>query len=320
MIVQKDLSGKVLAEFHSKAAAARAIGIDESAIRRSIKWDRMVRGQFRYSYSNQVTANKPYVHKSPAKILIVDIETAPNKGYVWGFWQQNMYLDQVISTWFMLTWSAKWLGEPDVMSDKLTPKEVSKEKDKRIVKSLWALLDEADIVIAHNGNKFDIPKMNSRFVVNGMYPPSPYKQIDTLQIARSQFSFPSNKLQGLAELFGYEGKFDTDFELWARCMDGEQEALDYMSEYNDQDVLVLEKVYLKLRPYAKGHPNLDLYVDSDKATCPHCGSSKINKIEGKYFYTQAVRYDVYRCECGAISRSKTGNKYTHKKQISSIPR
>jgi hypothetical protein len=101
---------------------------------------------------------------------------------------------------------------------------------------------------------------------------------------------------------------------------GDEKALLEMMLYNRQDVIVLENVYLKLRPYAKGHSNIDMYTDSTTPTCPHCGSHHITLIPNKYFYTQAVRYATYRCECGAISRSKSAVKYLNKKVISPIPR
>lgn len=321
MIIQKDLQGNILAEYKSKAAAARALGVDESTIRRSIKFGRKVMGKFKFHNSKEVSGKIMKVLNSPAKILIVDIETSPIRSYTWGLWKQNIYLDQIISNWFMLTWAAKWLGEEEVLSDKLNGKEVIEEDDERIIISLWKLLDQADIVVAHNGNSFDIPKMNSRFIVHGLNPPSPYKQIDTKIIAKNQFGFSSNKLQALAEMFGYEGKFDTDFELWSKCMQGDEESLKYMETYNKQDVLVLENVYLKLRPYAKGHPNVNMYVDEEEASCPHCGGKHLQLIEGKYFYTQAVRYSTFRCmNCGAISRSKSAVKYNFKKKISAIPK
>jgi hypothetical protein len=319
MIIQKDLKGNYIASFKSKTEAARAIGADESLVRKAIKRNRVVYGLYRYSISNELS-EPTVIQPKGARILLVDIETSPVRAYVWSLWKQNVYLDQIISNWFMLSWSAKWLGEEEIYSNVLTSREAVEENDLRIVKDLWKLLDEADVVVGHNSNQFDIPKMNSRFVVNGLVPPSPYKMVDTKIISKNQFGFSSNKLQALAELFGIEGKFDTDFKLWDSCMWGDEKALLEMMLYNRQDVVVLENVYLKLRPYAKGHANLDLYVDSDIPTCPHCGSKHITLMPDKYFYTQAVRYQTYRCECGAISRSKTGTKYENKKVITSIPR
>lgn len=246
-------------------------------------------------------------------ILILDIETAPIKAYVWSLWKQNVYIDQIISNWFMLTWSAKWLYSTDVMSDAITPEEVLVENDSRITYSLLELLNKADVVIAHNGMSFDIPKINARAIINGFAPPSPYQQIDTLQIARKQFGFSSNKLDALATIFGMPGKIKTEFKLWVDCVNGVQEAITQMETYNRQDVVVLEEVYLKLRPWTKGHINLGLYMDSDVPVCPNCGSKHIHE-DGNFYYTPAGRYKTFRCECGAISRGRKNQVTTEERK------
>jgi len=240
------------------------------------------------------------------KILVFDIETSPVQAYVWqkSVWGGNVSEGQVISEWFMLTWAAKWLYDEEVMSDGLTSKEALKEDDKRIVKSLWKLLDEADIVVAHNGVGFDIPNMFTRFIVNDVLPPSPFQNIDTLKVARRQFGFTHNNLNALARVFGFEAKLDTDFELWKSCISGDAEALTYMREYNVGDVDTLEKIYLKLRPWITSHPNLGLYLLSDGAVCPACGSKEITWANDKYYYTQTSRFPIYTCKCGAYGRSR----------------
>ena len=169
--------------------------------------------------------------KSPAKILIFDIETAPIVSYVWGGWQQNPAANtkMIIDEWFVFTWSAKWLFEDEIITGKLTSKEAKKKDDKRIVTDLWKLLEEADIVIAHNALKFDIKKVNTRFLLHGLTPPMPYQVIDTLIHARRSFSFTSNKLDYLAQNLGIEGKLDHEgFTMWDKCYNGDQEALDAM--------------------------------------------------------------------------------------------
>lgn len=321
MIVQKSLDGKVIAEYKSKTQAARALSLDESAVRKAIKFNRTVLGKFKFTYSDSVSEIATPVLQSPAKVLILDIETAPLRSYTWGLWKQNVGLSQIISDYYIISWAAKYLGESEVLSDVLTPTEAIYEDDKRIMLSLYKLLDDCDIVIAHNGIKFDIPKINTRFVLHGIMPPSPYKQIDTLLVARNVFGFTSNRLDYLAKFFGYEGKEHTDFSLWEECMIGNQEALDYMLFYNKKDILILEKVYLKLRPHMRNHPNITLYIDEAEMSCPHCGSKHIHPISDKYFMTQAVRYQAYRCDdCKSISRGKQGVKFINKKQISAIPR
>jgi DNA polymerase elongation subunit (family B) len=307
-------------EFNSIAEAAEYHKCNESSIRKVLdKSDRYSCGK-QWIFINDTDI--PILEKvSQAKVLILDIETVPLKVYAWALYDQNIYIDQIISEWFMLSYSVKWLGEEEACSEVLTPEEVKNEDDFRLVKSLWEFLDEADIVIAHHGDKFDLPKIRSRFIVHEMIPPSSYKQIDTKKIASRQFGFTSNKLEALARLLGLDGKNKTEFNLWVRCLNGDEDALEEMRMYNVQDIFVLEEVYLKLRPYITGHPNLDLYIDSDESVCPSCGKSTLEPIKGKFFYTQAVRYQLYRCtECGAICRAKKGTPYINKKNVSAIPR
>jgi transposase-like protein len=251
--------------------------------------------------STKVVINKDSV-KLP-NILILDIETSPVRAYVWSLWKQNVGLSQIISNWFMLTWSAKWLFSSEVYADKLTGEEALEEDDKRICKSLWKLLDQADIVIAHNGDRFDIPKINSRFVLNGLTPPSPYQRIDTLKIARKTFGFSSNRLDALATQFGFDNKLDTDFSLWNRCMHGDDDALAYMEKYNKYDVELLEEVYIKLRPWMKSHPSVALFGDMKEKSCTCCGS--VNLTQAGEYVTSVSVFKTYRCnDCGAFSRER----------------
>lgn len=259
---------------------------------------RIVRGQI--SKKNDSNNNK---YLSLPKVLIFDLETSPMRAYTWSRWKQNIHLTQTISEWFMLTWSAKWLGSTEVFSDRLIGSEVINEDDSKISKSLWKLIDEADFVVAHNAVSFDVRKMNARFIVNGLEKPSPYKIIDTKLISKRLFGFSSHKLDALAGYFGIETKMDTDFELWANCMKGDNEALTYMERYNRKDVEILEEVYLKLRPWADKQANLGVYISSEKSVCSSCGSEDI-KFINKYHYTAAGKYRVYRCKCGALSRDR----------------
>ena len=253
------------------------------------------------------TNSKPEPINTSAKVLILDIETAPIRAYVWGIWQQNVGTHQIQSDWFCLTWSAKWLFEDKVYSGKLKPKEVAEQDDKRIIWGIWNLVNEADIVIAHNGQKFDIPRLNSRFIINGLNPPLPYQIIDTLVHIRRQFGFTSNKLDYVNKLLNLERKKDTNFELWERCMKGEAKAIKEMEEYNIQDVRILEETYLVIRPWIKPHPNMGLFIlDEKEHRCPNCGSDKLT-AQGKCYNTSANIYELMRCDnCGASSRKRLG--------------
>lgn len=248
-------------------------------------------------------------YKAPSdklpKILIFDIETAPIKAFVWKLWKENVSLDQIINDWFVICWSAKWLYSNETIGECLTSEEALQENDERIVRKLWDLFNSADIVIAHNAGQFDVPKMNVRFLQYKLDPPTPYRVIDTYQVVKKQFKFTSNKLDALAEFFGFPKKLDTDFTLWKQCLDGDQTALDYMFKYNKYDVELLEAVYLKLLPWIQGHPNIANYINNKECICSNCGSTNLTLLEDNYYKTQVGTYTLYRCkECGAISRGR----------------
>ena len=321
---QYDLNNNYIHSFNSYAETARVFNCDESTIRKAVKFNKKVFGKFRFTVGETIdsdyTVNTP---KNTPRILFLDIETSPLLAFVYQkqVWKARIGHKQVVSDYFMLTWSAKFFGETEVHSDGCTGEEAYAENDERIVKNLWLLMDEADIIVAHNGDSFDIPNINARFVYWKLFPPSPYRQIDTLRIAQKHFGFTHNSLDALCDFFDVPGKIETNFELWKACVRGEDAALIEMEVYNRQDVKSLESVFHKIKGYAKGLPNMDLYQDTEYSVCPCCGSETIKAMDGKYFYTQAVKYQAYRCEsCGSISRSKTGIKFENKKLISAIPR
>lgn len=265
----------------------------------------------------------PIETKSAAKILLLDIETSLLLATVFQkqVWKARIGHEQLISDYYILTWSAKWLGNKEIMSNRLTPEEVYNEDDSRIVGNLLTLIDSADIIIGHNSDTFDIPNIFTRGVQHGYPPPSPFRQIDTLKIAQRYFGFTHNSLDALAKFFHIEGKIPTTLELWKGCIMGDEDSLIEMEVYNRQDVIVLEKIFYKLRPYAKGLPNMDMYIDEEFPTCTSCGSSNIFIQEDKFFYTNATKFKVFRCnDCGSISRSRKGIKLDYTKSISPIPR
>ena len=142
------------------------------------------------------------------KILLFDIETALMEVYVWGLYKQRIPHTNIIKdkdgnekSWFVLSWAAKWLFDDNVQSDIVTPSESKSRNDKRILKSIWKLLDEAEIVIGHNLDRFDIRKLNARFIDHDNNPPSPFRSIDTLKVARKEFAFVSYKQDFLTKHF-----------------------------------------------------------------------------------------------------------------------
>jgi len=240
---------------------------------------------------------------SPLQILIFDIETSPMEVYVWGLYLQRINHDNIIKDWHILSWSAKWLFSEETKSDALTPEEAIKGDDSRICKSMWNLFESADVVVGHNADKFDIRRLNARWMLSGLGPPSPYMVIDTLKQSRKIAAHASHRLDYLGKLMLNKGKIETNFGLWKKCKAGDQDALAEMEIYNRQDVILLEELYLEMRPWIKSHPNTGLFTDSDEPACPTCGHEKLIPIDP--YYTSVGMYPGYRCaECGAISRGR----------------
>ncbi len=235
------------------------------------------------------------VVNDPAKILLLDIETAPNRAFVWGTWKQNINPDWIEANGHVLCWTAKWLGDKEAKFQRL-----QNGKHKALLGPMHDLLNEAHAVVHYNGQSFDIPTLNKEFLTHGFTPPSPYKQIDLLLTMREGFRFPSNKLDyickslDLGEKMRHEGA-----QLWMDCMEDKADAWERMEAYNRRDVELLEKLYLRLLPWIKKHPNRAAM--SGLEVCPSCGSHDI-KREGSYLASQ-LRYEQYNCRaCGVWFR------------------
>ncbi len=237
------------------------------------------------------------------KVLLFDLETTPLKVFAWDTKKQHIPHSSIIEPSFMICWSGKWLFDSKIQSDVLTTEEALAKDDSRIVNSAWKILEQSDIIIAHNGRRFDLPYLNSRFIMNGLKPPSPYQVIDTLDKYKKHCRFASNRLDYLGVLIRNKGKIKTDIELWKGCLEGNTESLSYMVEYNKEDINLLEEAYLFIRPFINSHPNLSIYQEATEPTCPTCGS--IDITECGHYTTMVNRYLAFRCNsCGAICRSR----------------
>ena len=284
-----------LCQTYGYEEAAKQEGISKETIRRNCR-------AYRAEYINDLGTD--------ARSLVFDIENSPSMAYIWGLWQETRSTDFIKEDWYVMSWAAKWLGEDEKMCMALPDYEgfaKDPRDDKALLTDLWHLLNEADIVIAHNGKKFDCRKINARFIINGMTPPSPYKIVDTLLEARRNFAFTSNKLSDLAKYLKVRQKIvNSGFQLWKDCMDGDLNAWALMKEYNVGDIDALEDIYYKLLPYMASHPNMGIYTNDDIEVCAACGSADISKQGGdKGSYTNLSKFPMYRCnDCGGWSRGR----------------
>lgn len=223
-----------------------------------------------------------------AQILFLDIETAPSVVYTWGLFNQNIAINQIVEPGYVLCWSAKFLGD-----EKVHFGSVQQRKPLRMLGKLHDLLEKADIVVGYNSTSFDLKHINREFLMHGFAPPSPYKQVDLLKTARSQFKFQSNKLQFLLTSLNIGEKAETGgFSLWRQVMANNKEAWKKMRHYNETDVAQTEALYLKLMPWVKGHVNVALY-SPEKEQCPTCGSEEFQ--QRGYYRGQSYTYKKYSC-------------------------
>jgi len=237
------------------------------------------------------------------KILFLDIETFPNIAYVWGKYDQNVI--RFLKEGCIATYAAKWAGGK-VFSKSLTSYKGYKPgsyDDKKLVEDLWKLMDEADIVVAHNGDDFDLRVIRARFIYYGLKPPSPVKTVDTKKVARRVARFNSNKLDDLGSLLGLGKKIKTDFDLWDGCINGNASSWKQMITYNQKDVILLEKLYNKLLPWIASHPNHGVY--NPDAVCPKCGGADV-QLRGMAVSTTRT-YQRFQCKkCGGWGRFSKG--------------
>lgn len=256
------------------------------------------------------------------KVLLLDIETAPIIAHCWSLWENNVSLDQIVSDWHILSWSAKWLGDAPnkiMYADQSKAKDI--KDDKVILQKIWNLLDEADVIIGQNSKKFDQKKLNARFVIHGMQPPSSYKHVDTLEIAKKHFAFTSNKLAYMSEKLNkkykkLKHKKFPGHEMWVECLKGNKEAWRCMEKYNKYDVLALEETYQSLMPW-DNTINFNVYHDDTTIKC-HCGSTEFHN--NGYAYTASGKFQRYKCiKCGSETRGRV-NLLSKEKKASLRPR
>jgi DNA polymerase elongation subunit (family B)/predicted RNA-binding Zn-ribbon protein involved in translation (DUF1610 family) len=234
------------------------------------------------------------------KILLLDIETAPHKAYVWGLYDKGpVPIERLVEPGYILCWTAKWYGQSKVMYSDI------RDGKKTMLRRIHQLVGEADVVVHYNGSSFDMPTLNASWVSIGLNPPAPYINLDLYLTVRKRFRLASNKLSYIAEHLKLGAKVNhKGMALWTGCMNNDVADWKVMKAYNIQDVALLEKLYNVLKPWVIGHPNHNLFTAKPVEVCPHCGGDHIQK-RGIY-HAKTQSYQRYQCmDCGSWSRAKT---------------
>ncbi len=233
------------------------------------------------------------------RILEWDIELTPMTVYSWSLWPNFIPIQQIQQPQEMLCYGARWRGEKKVHFQ-----SVHHDGKEAMLQGLWELLDEADALISWNGAGFDSRHVRTFFLLQGMTPPSPSKEIDLMRAVKSQMKFASNKLDWVSQQLGIGKKTPHEgFQLWLDCMAGDPKAWAKMRKYQIQDVNLLDEAYTKLLPWIPNHPNVNLY-NGTSDHCHKCGSASLEKRG--YAHTGVAKYQQYRCrDCGSWPRGRT---------------
>jgi len=204
------------------------------------------------------------------KVYVFDLETSFLEALTFGpMWEAN--LTYILKYAELLSFSYKEHGV-----NKTFVYSLKDHSRKELLQKLWDMANEADVLIAHNGKSFDVRMMNTFFIANGFPPPAPYKLIDTKQVAKRYFYFPSNSLNELAAFFSLEGKMETGGrELWKQCRDRDLKAFAKMERYNRQDVILLDEIYTIMAPWIENHPEQKIYIPGNG--CHRCGEDDAQK-------------------------------------------
>lgn len=224
-------------------------------------------------------------------ILLLDIETAPNLAYVWGLFKQNIAINQIANSSYILCWSAKWYGKPKIFFDSIHQSEHSS-----MLQRIHTMMSRADAIVHYNGTKFDVPTLNKEFIKYEFKPPAPSHQVDLLHVVKKMCRFDSNKLDYVSKYLGIGEKVRHEgHELWVKCMEKDPKAWKRMKEYNLHDVVLLEKLYKKLIPWIDTHPSHAAF--EDHPCCPNCGGERYTQQGWRV--TRTMKYPRFQCQdCG----------------------
>lgn len=301
--VELPRNGELLAlaeQFPTNQALADHLGVPRETLRDHIKRMGMVDAVATVRdliKSTQKGEEMPVEPPEGLRILLLDIETKPGLAYIWSLWDDRVPLDRLVAAGETMCWAAKWVGSP---TEEIEFRSVHHDGKRTMVDRMWMLLDEADAVVHYNGRRFDIPSLNRDFLEAELTPPSPYRQIDLLATARKKFRFVSNKLAYVSKALGLEGKVGHEgFQLWVKCMAGDEDAWARMREYNIQDMALLEDLYRRLLPWIDSHPSYGALQMTNG--CPRCGKDTLQRRG--FDHTKVGKYQRYRCSsCGSWSR------------------
>ena len=236
------------------------------------------------------------------RLVTLDIEAAPAQVVVWDLKANWIAPGNVLKPRRLLCLAYRWYEDSET---RFASEWGSSHEE--MVQQIWHVLDEADGVITWNGQGYDLPMLNTEFIMAGLGPPSPYASIDLMKTVKQKCRFMSHSLSFVTDQLGIGRKGDPGgMKTWLAVEKGDEKAQERMRVYNELDVELTEMAYRKLRPWISGHPSRGI-IDADQG-CPTCGGSLAPR---GYAYTRTGRYRRFCCnDCKAWSRSTRRDEFT----------
>jgi DNA polymerase III epsilon subunit-like protein len=240
--------------------------------------------------------------KTKRRRLYFDIEVSANVGL---FWQSGYKLqigtENIIKERAVICICYKWEDDKDVYYLQWDKKQC----DKKLLQEFINVANEADELVGHNGDKFDLAWIRTRCLLHNIDMFPSYNTIDTLKIARSKFRFNSNRLDYIGKFLGLGQKNHTSFDLWKDIMlNNCPTAMNTMIDYCIQDVVLLEKVHKALNNHIPAKTHYGVIFGGDRNSCPECGSDEIVKNNRRVMASGLVKIQMKCKNCGKL-HSKT---------------
>lgn len=233
------------------------------------------------------------------KVIFFDIETAPIIATTWSLYPKSLSHENILKDWYIICGAWKLAGNKKVQSTQIS----STLTDKQVCKDLRNALSNADILVTHNGDKFDIKKLNARLIYHNLPPLPLIPTVDTLKEVRKIAAFTSNRLDYLSKQLIGKGKIKTEYNLWLDVIKDDKKALKKMVDYCKVDVIRLEQLYDRLRPYMKTHPHIGVLSGEDRlCSCNKCGGTNLKKNGIRATASGIKKQEVQCLDCFSYSR------------------
>lgn len=249
------------------------------------------------------------------RILFYDLETSFNQLAAFNLWERggmSVPHENILSERYVICASWKWAGSKKIYGvsvlDDMKRFKVNPHDDLHVIRTLHDVLSEADVIVAHNGDRFDRKYHAARALINGLPALPPIASIDTLKVSRGNFLLNSHRLDYLASILGIGRKKATPRGLWIDVLKGDEKAVRTMLAYNKHDVVLLEAVYNKLLPFIKKP------MVTSAEGCPRCGSKNVQARGSQKTATQ--EYQRFQCQaCSGWFRSAKAQKRSSKVRV-----